>query len=775
MMMGRDALLRFYVEYKRNNRTWQMSSALVAHTRALLTRLDATVPDWVRYDQHQLGTFGTPTRVESLFAAEFGDEIPANYVDVFIAELNKIDEWVKDCATLEHERMQFSCGIVLFVIDISQRRIELPYIRVRPVASGIGILKLILYYLSKLCVAYNRHLSVGHPYPKTQAELRKISDAFIEKGGTWTLKVGLISGADFMKAASVMAITGNRVTGIQGLPSHHDMNSAETVNRRYAVPSPDPNAYSHDEYPVDEPSYSTAAHIHRTTLTRFQLKTSAASHYRFVVAHRKNLTLYLLVDGVRYEADISKVDYGHRKRIQFMTWAVVSSVNSDGEPCLKFKADGEEMWFLADRTFVFYIEGGYRTPDAGGIKAISADDAYAVDLEALFVEGSGITIDDVDFKGDGFQFIRLKFKDIKRFLLALSGIVPGSVFEVTESSQQRLESIRFVFGSGGRTISIDSKRVLNERVQLTTAFHFQHLIMRYLQTSTHRYAAMDCFYSVWPCLTVLDGYRRRRVVEAHIPLADDRARLIQFPPNKYRSGDADLVMYMDASAMRLYVIQLPEHSSRGRGVTRLTPIEVGAFLSSPEECVACFWQLSGESVAGVYEVKMWKDGASLSPTATFKCKVSDAAFDFEVAEKYAEFGHSEFRNNVLVTLNKKRYRVIWYASRFSRIYPVMLTFPDVKKWVEALRLKASDGITTVVGSDEIQFQIEIGVQYRIKSDLKWYVDGVLAGQFVTRDDIVKWMVQVLYVARADYESLQGGPGGENPFSKGRRWIYADEL
>jgi hypothetical protein len=752
-----------------------MSSALVAHTRALLTRLDATVPDWVQYDEHQLETFGTPTRVESLFAADFADEIPENYVDVFIAELNKIDEWVKGRATLEHDRMQFSCDIVLFVIEITQRRIELPYIRVRPVASGIGILKLILYYLSKLCVAYNRHLSVGHPYPKTQAELRKISDAFVEKGGKWTLNVGLISRADFKKAAAVMAITGTRVTEIQGLSSHDEINSAETVNRRHPVPPPDPNADSYDEDPVDEPSYSTAAHIHRTTLTRFQLKISAASHYRFVVAHRENSTLFLLVDGVRYEADISTVDYGHRNRIQFMTWAVVSGVNSDGEPCLKFEANGEKMWFLADRTFVFHIEAGYRTPDAGGIEAISADDAYAVDLEALFVEGSGIEIDDIDFKGDGFQFIRLKYKDIKRFLLALSGIVPYSVFKVTETSQQRLESIQFVFGSGGRKISIDSTCVLNERVQLTTAFHFQHLIMRYLRASPHRYIAMDCFYSVWPCLTVLEGYRQRRVVEAHIPLADDRARLIQFPPNKYSTEDADLVMYMDASAMRLYVIQLPEHSSRGRGVTRLTPIEVGAFLSSPEECVACFWQLSGDSVAGVYEVKMWKDGAGRSPTATFKCTVSQAAFDFEVADKYAEFGRSEFMNNVLVTLDKERYRVIWYASRFSRIYPVMLTFPDVKKWVEALRLNPSDGITTVVGSDRIQFQIEVGVQYRIRSYLRWYANGVLAGQFVTRDDIVKWMVQVFYVFRADYESLPGGPGKKNPFSKGRRWIYADEL
>jgi hypothetical protein len=81
----------------------------------------------------------------------------------------------------------------------------------------------------------------------------------------------------------------------------------------------------------------------------------------------------------------------------------------------------------------------------------------------------------------------------------------------------------------------------------------------------------------------------------------------------------------------------------------------------------------------------------------------------------------------------------------------------------------------VVGSDEIQFQIEIGVQFRINSDLKWYANGVLAGQFVTCDDIVKWMVQVLYVSRADYVSLPGGPDGENPFSRGRRWIYADEL
>jgi hypothetical protein len=210
-----------------------------AHT--LLRRLDvylsAPVPPWYHHNADQLHTFGSEDTAEDHFRSGFGSDIPPNYLTEYEACLQHLSQWAQHAADAPDRKFDTLCSVVEFQADYCTGftpSLRLSYIRTRPCACGLGILKQILYVLH--CHAKQQHitLSCHVPLSQTRAELMKISEEFCQPvaSSAWCLFPDKLDTAKFelkdrIKVEHVglagVYVTVNKNPGVW--PSADDMNS----------------------------------------------------------------------------------------------------------------------------------------------------------------------------------------------------------------------------------------------------------------------------------------------------------------------------------------------------------------------------------------------------------------------------------------------------------------------------------------------------------------------------------------------------------------------
>jgi hypothetical protein len=105
---------------------------------------------------------------ESFFDAVYGEDISEGYRHVFVLNFTEIHDFIRENYSTESNRVQ-TTKINEFLSEISQLVISteretntvcLRYILIRPVAEGLGIFKMVLYYLAFLCKHYGCNLAV---------------------------------------------------------------------------------------------------------------------------------------------------------------------------------------------------------------------------------------------------------------------------------------------------------------------------------------------------------------------------------------------------------------------------------------------------------------------------------------------------------------------------------------------------------------------------------------------------------------------------------------
>jgi hypothetical protein len=396
-----------------------------AHT--LLRRLDvylsAPVPQWYHHNADQFQTFGSVVTAEDYFRSEFGSEIRPNYLTDYEACLQHLSQWAQHAADALDPQFVTFCSVVQFQVHYCTGHtpsLRLSYIRTRPCACGLGILKQILYVLH--CHAKQQHitLSCHVPLSQTRTELIKISEEFCQPvaSSAWCLFPDKLDTAKFELKDRIKAehlcpagihVTVNKNPGVW--PSADDMNSQEVLDTRFAGQRPEPK------------SYQEAANLKQ--VTRFEVhihRDSAIKPLFGAIMYFKNiLLLYLHLDGKRYSGFNQDPD----GRVLIQESAVMRC-----EWCIEGSADGcaiQLRAFLAGESFSpikmekHICSFTFEPPRMNLYEKVPRMDVFFPDAAHWdSMERREYTIIDVDLRGREFEYAQTNFEQVRTLLCTLS-------------------------------------------------------------------------------------------------------------------------------------------------------------------------------------------------------------------------------------------------------------------------------------------------------------------------------------------------------------------
>jgi hypothetical protein len=397
-----------------------------AHT--LLRRLDAylsaPVPQWYHHNADQFHTFGSVDTAEDYFRSEFGSEIRPNYLTDYEACLQHLSQWAQHAAmdALDPQFVAF-CSVVEFQADYCvwpMQSLRLSYIRTRPCACGLGILKQILYVLH--CHAKQQHitLSCHVPLSQTRTELIKISEKFCqpEASSTWCLFPDELDTAKFELKDRIKAehlcptgihVTVNKTPGVW--PSADDMNSQEVLDTRFAGQRPEPKSYQ--EAASLKPVTRFEVHIHRDSAIK--------PLFGAIMYFQPSLLLSLHLDGKRYSGfnlDLSGDVLVQTSDVMRCEW------------CIEGSADGcaiQLRGFLAGESFSpikmqkKICSFTFEPPRMNLYEKVPHMDVFFPDAAHWdSMERREYTIIDVDLQGREFEYAQTNFEQVRTLFCTLS-------------------------------------------------------------------------------------------------------------------------------------------------------------------------------------------------------------------------------------------------------------------------------------------------------------------------------------------------------------------
>ncbi len=144
----------------------------------LVKILDAHVPDTVKYNTEEIKIFGTPQKVEDLFAEAFGLLISDDYYEKFLNMIQQFEnEIIEDFNSSIKERYyDLNCEILICTIKIDEYEDELiiTTVKVRPCASGYGFYRLFLWMLKDIATNYRFKLVVSGVLSRNRQILKQM-------------------------------------------------------------------------------------------------------------------------------------------------------------------------------------------------------------------------------------------------------------------------------------------------------------------------------------------------------------------------------------------------------------------------------------------------------------------------------------------------------------------------------------------------------------------------------------------------------------------------
>jgi hypothetical protein len=401
--------------------------------RNLINQLDRflgpAVPSWYGHDENQWAAFGSPEVLEASFAKRHGSEVASDYVAKLERCLQGLSDWIASENKMG-ETYTGECSVVFFevVYPNDNTYINLRLIKVRPCASGLRILKVVLYVLWRHAKVKHLHLGVKIPLPKTQTELKRISGHFEQEGSfscllhsfLETVNFNLEDKIDVKRTLGTNALTVHLAP--EKWPTVNEMNDLGELDKRHPIKGDEENR----RRSIERPSLSPRGERHRLPQIQcFELQVDASSTvkpvYRPIVYRWASTWLNMYFDGRRYSLS------GYRRvKIQLSDlllceWCITGIENDQLKFEMAFRGIGPRQQYH------FFVLKPERDPFAFE----SSGHGNLQELDRVFAYISGTRsnqqrckIINLDMYGNEFHFTDATFDKVENILGLLRDLNP---------------------------------------------------------------------------------------------------------------------------------------------------------------------------------------------------------------------------------------------------------------------------------------------------------------------------------------------------------------
>ena len=687
--------------------------------------LDAPIPDWITYNQDQLSVFGPPSAVETKFekmvetnGEKFGKDIPENFLESFQEELNALSRWIyvnrrNDSSLSRHELRTF---LVQCIFTYTKRTICLDWIQVRPCAEGLGILKVILFWISQNCTN-SQSLSVCTPLSRTAPQLLKISENFKKQGTYWVLSNP--ADADFKIAKKVRIDNDVIVLLKEQWPTASTLNSQEMVNKRFKAKEHREQRVqdtSRNENYIEDEEVSTKVDMLDDAIERFQLGINPASPRKprglvIMYIDVKN-DLFMHFEGRRYIYDSCHGDF--RKRLYSKRW----DLNSDGDLLIfKLCSNPDAIYFsmkLSDTPFYF---------ESDTVRSTNLDTVYpeayagSDEVRHQFIN--------VDRQGRSFSHKVMSFKTAGDIIFGLHTQLPETVW-MNKNIENRIEFKVFPGTEKEKRFCIDTNLKLTTNSEITYSCYLntvrnlkvQILFLLESMNADRKYIIHSVFDKFVPLEAILILQRGTR--EADLWPLDDRIVIYRFMQVRYhpecRRKPKPCNMYLNSKTMELYFHgpNFKLKTERGVSLTR-------------KEIENTYWDI--DSMDEIINFHQEQEEITVWPAQKI-----DNRFDFESLE--SEFPIGKLPQNIQITLDHTKYKIHDFSNDL-RFIDKPITFENIKNIVRDSRLhdiaKVKDTSITFERVQwnrnnervELNLKINSNLIYATLEDQKWKIQGQL--------------------------------------------------